>query len=133
MEPGGGGNLNLEAPLWWWTRQSERAPGNEHLADDARLVGAEVERLGVRHLGAACRLMLHGGAGAEPRHHRRMIPRLGARRDEVEGEALRAGTGIGVELEAVCLGEREVAGKRQEIEIVIVLADGGEREAALAP
>src|SRR5260370_28512694 len=58
---------------------------------------------------------------------------LGARRDEIEGEAAWAAAGIDVELELIGLAEREGAIIGQQVEIVIVLADGGECEPLLAP
>src|SRR5260370_40932808 len=58
---------------------------------------------------------------------------LGARRDEIEGEAAWAAAGIDVELEPIGLAEREGAVIGEQIEIVIILPDGGECEPLLAP
>ena len=114
--------------------EAERRPRQQRLGDDARLVGAEIERLRARRPAAQRSPRCSPAAPAQSCDaHRRLSLASARRRDEIEREAPRPGAGIDVELEAIGLAQRERAVIGEEIGVVIILADGGEGEAVLAP
>ena len=78
--------------------------------------------------------MLRRRARAQHRRHRRIVFGLALGRDEIEREALRPGSGIDVELDAIGFAQAETPRHRPaRSSVVIILADGGERDAPVAP
>ena len=77
--------------------------------------------------------MLGGRAQAELRRHGWVIFHLGLRRNEVISEMARPRAGIDAELDPERLAQREAAVISEEPDVVIILADGAERQACIAP
>ena len=112
---------------------AERRPRQQQLGGDARLVGAEINRLG-----AFDRLATLGDrhgrrAGAELCRHGLVIEAVAAAGDEEQRRPLDAAVELGPDFDAVGFAERERALVGQEIEVEIILPDRRQRQAALVP
>src|SRR5579885_1474234 len=86
-----------------------------------------------RDRGTARAAVLRRRSDAEQRLHRRIVASLTLGRYEVEREAPSSCAGVDVELDTVRLAQRKSAAIGEQADVVIVLADGRERDAARVP
>ena len=131
--PRGHRHLAAESRAGLRRRDTEVRPWQQQLGGDARLVGAEIYRFGSEHRFAVIRDRGFGGAGAQHRRHRRMVVQFGARRNEEQREAARAGAEIHSEFQAIGVAEREAPGVGEQLDVEIILPDRPKRQAAFAP
>src|SRR5437763_1584200 len=127
------GDLDPESPVGGRARDPECRPWDQSLGGDARLVGAEIECTGAGHRSAVCGRVLRRRAPAELWRHGRVVFRLGARRDEIIREMLRAGARVHMQLDTESLLQWEIALIGEQADVVVVLADGAEGETFRAP